>query len=194
VLEYQLPPERVENFRPTTATGGAPGIFGANAGTERSVMSSQIWKFVVAPALLASVFALLPGTDSADRRLDLVVRPGSVDASSSPLRGSLSLRSLDRAGSERIALGSPYETLSLPVPAGAYTLEWQPEVSFETEDALGWAVRQAEAPPELPRVVVIAAGHATTVHVRVSPSTGAETQLATLAAEEPFAPLQLARR
>lgn len=116
---------------------------------------------IVASLLGCKAVAQHPG----EGRLDLVIRPDNAVASSRPVQGRFLVRSLERERAERIEVNSPYETLSVPLPEGAYTLEWQPDLSLRfSDDPAVWASELSSAP--VPRPLSIQAGRVTTVQVR----------------------------
>jgi hypothetical protein len=100
-----------------------------------------------------------------DGRLDLTVLPESLIASGRPLQGSFELRGLDRAAHASIAVdGAGYQTRSVTLPPGVYSLRWHPREQpsdFATETALD----PPEAPPGTARTVVIASHRVTSLTV-----------------------------
>jgi hypothetical protein len=130
---------------------------------------SRISNVVSAILLLGSAVACSaerPGSD--EGRVDLVIRPQDAASSSRPARGGFTLRNLERGTLERVPLTSTYATLSVPLPAGSYVLDWRPEPAADlSEPAL--AERAALAESNAIRVpLVVARGRVTTVNVRAS--------------------------
>jgi hypothetical protein len=116
---------------------------------------------IVASVLGCKAVAQHPG----EGRLDLVIRPDNAVASSRPVQGRFLVRSLERERAERIEVTSPYETLSVPLREGAYTLEWQPELPLRFgDDPAAWASELSSTPVAQP--LSIQAGRVTTVQVR----------------------------
>lgn len=94
-------------------------------------------------------------------RLDLVLRPDSAAASSVHVRGSFMLRELERGTHERVSIhGDAYQTRSVWLDPGSYTLEWQP--ALEPADVLDGDAKHASER----HVFVIADERVTTVNVR----------------------------
>jgi hypothetical protein len=103
--------------------------------------------------------------DSGKGRLDLLIRPDNAVASSRPVQGSFVVRDLERGQTERIEVGSSYETLSVPLREGAYTLEWQPALPLRiSDDPAVWASELTN--PAAAQPLSINAGRVTTVQVR----------------------------
>jgi hypothetical protein len=131
---------------------------------------SRIWSLVSVTVFMGSIVGCYADTArSDDGRIDLVIRPDSTASSSRPVRGSFTLRSLERRSFERIPIESPYQTLSIPLRAGSYTLGWEPELAFEANgDALSAArLALASAGVRSPPIAILA-GQVTRVNVRAS--------------------------
>ena len=140
-------------------------------------MLLRIWKLVSVSLLALSAFGCEQNAvRSSAGRLDLVVRPEGTAASSASPQGSFTVRSLDSASTVQtaISLDDAHETRSTVLPAGLYTIAWQPEGSFEDP--------VAATSVESPRLLAIGAGQVTTLTVRVSSALGVDTRTAALVA------------
>ncbi len=136
----------------------------------KSLLSSSV---LVAAALGCTAVA----QDSGKGRLDLLIRPDSTAASSHTVRGHFVVRDLERGNTERVALGSTYDTISVPLRAGAYTLEWLPEVPLRiSDDPAVWASELRAA--AVPHPLSINAGRVTTVRVRAQEQSAGEERVA----------------
>lgn len=137
---------------------------------------SRIKSLLSVPVLLAVILGCTAvAKDQGKGRLDLVIRPDNAVASSRPVQGHFVVRNLERGQTERIEVGSAYETLSTPLREGAYTLEWQPALPplRLSDDPAVWASELSSAAEAHP--LSIHAGRVTTVQVRTQvPSPSAE--------------------
>ena len=98
-------------------------------------------------------------------RLDLTVMPESLIASGRPLQGSFELRGLDRATHVAIPVdGAGYQTRSVALAAGVYSLQWQPRGQPDVSEQA--APSAARAPSTVARTVVIASNRVTSLTVR----------------------------
>ena len=138
---------------------------------------------------LLSVGPALFGCDaehprSTDGALAIRVHPASGTLHAAAARGSFSLRGIDQVRRARIELpGGAYQTLHVPLPAGAYELEWEPagQSALVSADAAAQEVQHQRSEPgmALPRVVVIAASQLTLLDVSTTtPSEFGATPLA----------------
>jgi hypothetical protein len=153
-----------------------------------SLISRRVWVFVL---VAGSAGCHTEPASHAEGRLDVVIRPDGAAASSRPLQGSLVLRDPDGHAVERLTVGSVYETHSVALREGAYALEWQPQLSFDSAEgvasAAGEAVRFATAP------VRISAGRVTTLNVRAALATAPAAEIAALDEEIPSVAIRIAR-
>lgn len=137
---------------------------------------SRIKSLLSVPVLIAVALGCTAvAKDEGKGRLDLVIRPDNAVASSRPVQGHFVVRNLELGQTERIEVGSSYETLSVPLPEGAYTLAWQPVLPplRTSDDPAVWASELGAAAEAHP--LSINAGRVTTVRVRAQvPSPGAE--------------------
>jgi hypothetical protein len=143
---------------------------------------------IVASVLGCKAVAQHPGLG----RLDLVIRPDSAAASSRPVQGRFLVRSLEHERAERIEVNSPYETLSVPLREGAYTLEWQPDLPLRfSDDPAVWAGELSSAPVAQP--LSILAGRVTTVQVRAAVEGGISQQRLALSEDLPTVQILVSR-
>ena len=130
-------------------------------------MPSKAVVSLVLPLLVASATGCADAARPAGNgRLDLTVMPESLIASGRPLQGSFELRGLDRETHASVAIdGAGYQTRSVALPAGVYSLRWhsreQPS-DFSAESARdGLEVASSAA-----RTIVIASNRVTSLIVR----------------------------
>jgi hypothetical protein len=129
---------------------------------------------------------------SGEGRLDLVIRPDNAVASSRPVQGYFLVRSVERDRSERIPVNGPYQTLSVPLREGAYTLEWQSELPLRvSDDPAVWASELSATP--VPQPLSISEGRVTTVRVRTAVDGGISQERLALAEELPSVQILVAR-
>lgn len=120
-------------------------------------------------------------------RLDLTVIPESLIASGRPLQGSFELRGLDGATHARVAVdGAGYQTSSVALPPGVYSLRWRPREQpgdFSAEMAPDALAARAGAA----RTVVIASHRVTslTVHSTLNALEVPQPVAAAVASPEP---------
>ena len=113
----------------------------------------------VGPSLLGCETAYPRSKDGA---LAIRVHPSIGSPRAAPARGSFSLRGIDAAQRKRIVLaGDAYQTLHVPLPAGAYAVQWEPAEG----PALRVDPHAIEAGAEPPRIVVVAPGQLTLIDV-----------------------------
>jgi hypothetical protein len=107
-------------------------------------------------------------------RVELVTRAADGQT---PVRGRFTLSALDRDSSTRVSLiAAGRGSFGVALPAGAYAVEWSPEVSpattpSELESALEGAVA-------LPRVIVVAPSQVTMLVIRTAARESAAIALA----------------
>ncbi|MEY2933504.1 MAG: hypothetical protein RL033_4253 [Pseudomonadota bacterium] len=143
---------------------------------------------ILASVLGCKAAAQHPG----EGRLDLVIRPDNAVASSRPVQGRFLVRSLEHERLERIEVHSPYETLSLPLREGGYTLEWQPDLALRfSDDPAVWASELSSVP--VAQSLSIQAGRVTTVQVRAAVDGGISQQRLALSEELPSVQILVAR-
>lgn len=137
---------------------------------------SRIKSLLFIPVLIAAALGCTAvAKDMGRGRLDLVIRPDNAVASSRPVQGHFVVRSLEQERTKRIEVGSTYETLSVPLREGPYSLEWQPALPSLriSDDPAVWANELRTAADTQP--LSIHAGRVTTVQVRARvPGPGAE--------------------
>ena len=130
-------------------------------------MPSKAVVSLVLPLLAASATGCADTARPAGNgRLDLTVMPESLIASGRPLQGSFELRGLDRATRASVAIdGAGYQTRSVALPAGVYSLRWRSREQLDDFSAEA-APDGSDAPSSAARTVVIAANRVTnlTVH------------------------------
>lgn len=151
----------------------------------------SFWKLVSLPVLVAS----LAGCDAAaaighEGRLDLVIRPDSAAASSRPVQGRFVLHYEQGQFVDRVEVVNLYQTSSVALPEGMYSLEWQPALEFESADDL--AARLGEVSLGAMQVSV-SAGQVTTVNVRAALHPLSDGALAGLGADMPSVQILVAR-
>lgn len=106
--------------------------------------------------------------------IDFVVRQNHLAPASAAATGSFDVRGLDNDERARVGIGrGAGRTLHVRLPAGTYTVSWQPVVA--TNRAGTEPVALSEADPAWPQVVVVAPNSATVVDV-VLGSSGVRTE------------------
>jgi hypothetical protein len=149
---------------------------------------SQFWKLVSLPVLVASVVGC--GTQRAasyEGRLDVEVRPDNAQASLGHLEGNLALRTQDGRTVDRLLVVNPYDTLSVALPEGAYLLDWQPVLGFQSEQEAAHASSALRTP------FSVVADRVTTVHARVVVRSADAPDLPALGRDIPNVDILIAR-
>ena len=127
---------------------------------------SRFWKLVSLPVVVASLLGCDNGrATSHEGRLDLVIRPDSALASSRPVQGRFVLHDQRGQFVDQVEVVTLYQTSSVALTEGEYSLEWQPALTFESEADV--AARLREVDPGA-RPLSISAGRVTTVNVRAA--------------------------
>lgn len=153
---------------------------------------SPISRLVSLSILVASSIGCRPEPPpSGDGRLDVVIRPDSAAASGRRVEGSFVLHDQDGRTVDRLAVVELYDTLSVALPQGAYSLEWQPELSFTSAEDVDALARSAAGDTAAP--VVIAAGRVTTVNVRATLAPNREREMFAQDEELPSIEIRIAR-
>ena len=152
---------------------------------------SQFWKLVSLPVFVASIV----GCGNArvapyEGRLDVVVRPDNAAASHRRIEGSFVVRTPDGRTVDRRVVVNPYDELSVALPEGRYLLEWQPALTFQSEQEAAASASRLSAGGAALSVV---AGRVTTVHARAVATTGAPAELSALAQDIPSVEILIAR-
>ena len=153
---------------------------------------SLISRLVCVSALVASsIGCRTEPAPGAEGRLDVVIRPDGALASTRPVQGSLVLRDQGGRCVDRLAVMSPYETLSVALLEGAYALEWQPLLSVDSTEGVATTARETGTFASAP--VLISAGRVTTLNVRAALASGSDAEIAALDEEIPSVDILIAR-
>ena len=157
---------------------------------------SLVSRLVSASVLLASsVGCRAEVAHTEEGRLDVVVRPDSAAASGRPVQGSFVLHDMLQAKDGRavdwLAVVDAYETLSVALPAGAYWLEWRPQLSFGAVEDVAARARETAKVGAVP--LVVAADRVTTVNVQVALAPSPDAEVSALDADTPCVDILIAR-
>ena len=152
---------------------------------------SRIWRLVSLLVLVASLLGCDSEAATAhEGRLDLVIRPDSTAVSSRPVQGRFVLHDQRGQFVDRMEVVNLYQTSSVALPEGVYSLEWQPALTFESEANVAARLNEVSlgAVP-----LSISAGQVTTVNVRAELVPVSDGALASRSEDMPSVQILIAR-